>query len=778
MYIFLSFLSGIAVFYVLRFFPFTISLILIPATALLVFRKRYLYALVIVLGFFYAYLRYVPAIDFSALSGRELLIKCSSETSPRELPSGRFANDVKIIAASDADAGGPLKGMEGVVMSIVSDRGLKDRTRYELLVKTWKDMERLDPGAVNENRLYADLEEVGKTEGLRANPFSKWLDGRRAMLNRFFKNNFNADSGAFLSAITTGERTAMGDAMKKRFNSTGLAHLLSISGTHFGLFSIFIFGICRLLIKLMPLRLLRRLTIYLTPSQTAAIFSLPFVLLYLLISGHNIPALRSFIMINIFLLGLIIGRKGFWLNSLLFAGFVICAWDPSALLGVSFQLSFLAVFFIGLFAGRKKNGGKKDRGFISRLTGIFKNTLLLSLSASLGTALLVAYYFHYFSIISPISNFFITPFTGFVLVPVSLISSFVFIFTGYFPFQSLIAFLSGITIEGVRLFASVPYADIKIPSFPLIAVVAFYSGLAVYFLSGRRRSILILPAVSVAVLLAPLLHKNSFSVTYLDVGQGDSAVIETIGHKVIVIDTGSTGKELDSYLRYAGKRTIEALVLSHADDDHSGGASHIIENYPVGEIWDNGLLVYPKGFLDNICRRTLERGDVATIDTMKVTVLHPYRGFYTFADDEAASENNESLVLKITEGKNSFLFTGDAAEEAEADMTHLGNWLKSDVIKVSHHGSRTSSTEDFLQTVSPKIAVISVGRQNHYGHPHAETLERLQGIRVFRTDRDGAVKITDTPSGPEVKTYRDFQFEKVDGFAGELRNIKRLFVRW
>ncbi|MEK6673578.1 MAG: hypothetical protein AABY42_08920, partial [Nitrospirota bacterium] len=125
-----------------------------------------------------------------------------------------------------------------------------------------------------------------------------------------------------------------------------------------------------------------------------------------------------------------------------------------------------------------------------------------------------------------------------------------------------------------------------------------------------------------------------------------------------------------------------------------------------------------------------------------------------------------------------FLFTADAAEEAEEDMLHLGRLLKSDVIKIPHHGSRTSTTEGFLDSVSPDIAVISVGRQNPYGHPHHEIIDRLKGIKVYRTDRDGAVKITETPYGLKVKTFRDFRFEKAHGISGEWRNLKRLFMKW
>jgi competence protein ComEC len=203
-----------------------------------------------------------------------------------------------------------------------------------------------------------------------------------------------------------------------------------------------------------------------------------------------------------------------------------------------------------------------------------------------------------------------------------------------------------------------------------------------------------------------------------------------------------------------------------------------MKKFAVKEVWDNGLLIYPDDFSRKVTHRSLERGDATKAYGLDIKILHPYRGFFTLADSEAAAENNDSLVVKITGRNKSFLFASDIAEEAEEDLVYLGKWLKSDVVKVSHHGSRTSSSEDFLRIADPEIGVISVGRDNSYGHPHGETLERFQGRRVYRTDREGAVKVTETPGGLAVKTYRDFPLKRTGSVGGELRNIKRLFMRW
>src|SRR4030043_14057 len=191
--------------------------------------------------------------------------------------------------------------------------------------------------AETEKVMFRQSLEVNKTDSKRLS-FCTEIQKLRYRLNKYIQANFEKDSSAFISAITTGQRASIDEDLRNAFNKTGLAHILSISGTHFGLFSVFLFGIFRFLMNVFPYRILQRITIFLTHSQTAALLCLPFMLAYLGLSGGSIPAVRSFIMIGLFLLGLLIGRKGLWLNSLFFAAFVLAIWDPKVILDLSFQL--------------------------------------------------------------------------------------------------------------------------------------------------------------------------------------------------------------------------------------------------------------------------------------------------------------------------------------------------------------------------------------------------------------------------------------------------------
>ena len=231
---------------------------------------------------------------------------------------------------------------------------------------------------------------------------------------------------------------------------------------------------------------------------------------------------------------------------------------------------------------------------------------------------------------------------------------------------------------------------------------------------------------------------------FIDVGQGDAILITTSGGNAL-IDTSESGEwdKLNTYLERANIKKIDYLVLTHPDADHIGNADKVIENYDIGKVIMTDYAATTKTFerlLDAIEEKDLEvikpePGDSFVLGALKLTAIAP--------TEKYKDPNEMSIVLKATFGETSVMLTGDAEKESEADL--LTYWkkgdLKCDILKVGHHGSETSTTAKFLEAVDPSIAIISCGEGNKYGHPHKETMDKLEaaGIKIYRTDLHGSI---------------------------------------
>ena len=244
---------------------------------------------------------------------------------------------------------------------------------------------------------------------------------------------------------------------------------------------------------------------------------------------------------------------------------------------------------------------------------------------------------------------------------------------------------------------------------------------------------------------APAEITEDLTVHFLDIGQGDCSLL-TQGDHAMLIDAGDNdqGTKVQSYLEYLGISSLDYLVLTHPDADHIGGADVVIYKF------DCGTILMPEKKADT---RTYD-DVIQAMKSKNYTAVHPEVGdTYAFGESSFTvlspaknyqDSNDCSIVLRLTHGSNTFLFTGDAEEEAEADMLASGMDLSADVLKVGHHGSHSSTSDAFLKAVSPSYAVISCETGNSYGHPHAETLNKLRsaGVQMFRTDEQGTITVT------------------------------------
>ena len=820
----LSFISGIAAFQFFPFFPASIiSLFIVVVISLFLSRRSgrirpVVFIWAALFGFFYSIIRQ-DAIPEIKIPAEDLTIEGTIMDVP-EVSGGKLRFTINKVVIEGDSVYGSVRLV--LIPELYGDNfneslaGPGDRISVVARLR--------EPGTYRNPGVYSyDL----KKEGVVATGYIKQMkviyreggllariSGIRQDLGRVINKSLTAENAAFHNAMITGLTGGISRGMREAFSSTGLAHILSISGTHFGLLAFIFFTVTKSGIKCLPVKYLTRMTLYITPTQIAVGLTLPVLAAYAVLSGLSTPTIRSFIMVSIYMLAVLLGRKDQWLNSLSIGATLILLWNPEALFELSFILSFAAVLSIGyVLENRAQALEHRTQNTEHRLKipeppvsplsreGIkcgtntalekIKTGIFITIAAVAGTAPFVALYFKQFSLISPLTNLVMTPFICFVILPLGFISGFTALIFNMssMPLNGFIDVLTNFALRLIESFSNVPYANVHIHN-PSFAIMAGYF-LSLIFLIKSKWQWRVVPLLLVVgiYLASPFFPEDKLRATFLDAGQGDSSVIELPDGKVMLIDGSTIEPDMGRmviapYLWSKGIGKIDFMVLSHPHPDHYGGLVYVLDHFDVGSIWFNGMIsddarvLFERSALKKVPNKILKRGDVLESDGYRIYILHPYDEFYaSSATEEYSTRNSDSLVLKIESDDASIIFTGDIEQEAEDDILYLGNRLKSDIIKVPHHGGRTSSSEGFINVVGPQIAVISAGRGNPFGHPHEDTLMRYEraGAKVFRTDVNGAVTISRSRNSYQVETYEDSVFKRVRAWRDEVGNLKLLF---
>ncbi|MGR9071782.1 MAG: DNA internalization-related competence protein ComEC/Rec2 [Gammaproteobacteria bacterium] len=528
-----------------------------------------------------------------------------------------------------------------------------------------------------------------------------------------------------IKALTIGDRHDVDRRHWEVFRKTGTVHLMAISGLHIGMIAGAVFF---LVLKLWT----RTGCSGLPPPGAAAVCSMTVAALYAGLAGFSVPTQRALVMLAAASVGILVQRNVRPLNTLVLAMLAVLLADPFALLSSGFWLSFLAVLFIiFVLAGRLKK------------TGFWKGALKIQLATSLGLAPMVLYFFQQVSLISPLANFIAVPVISFWVVPFSLAGVFALpasTSAANVLFQAADGGLK-MLLTVLDWLADLPFSAVVLEQPPLWAMLLATAGC---FLLLAPRGV---PARWLgAVFFLPMLFNpvekiasGAVKMTMLDVGQGLSAVVRTRNH-VLVFDSGpGFGEGFDMgvaavlpFLRSQGVRKVDALLISHGDNDHAGGAHSLLKGIEIEKIYTSAPGLFG-GYPNERCRA----GQQWIWDQVVFRMLSP-------PDQEFEGENDNSCVLKVESDYGSLLLTGDIESTAESRLAEtFARGLNAEILTAPHHGSKTSSTAFFLRQVDPKIILISAGYRNRFGFPHAEVLERFRRANAtwFSTADQGAMTV-------------------------------------
>lgn len=650
----------------------------------------------------------------------------------------------------------------------------------------------------------------------------RYIQDLRERIRKIFISSTQGPGSSILMAMVLGEEGGLTDEIREKFMAAGVTHILSISGSHLGLVAVLSFGLIRWMLFLLPERTYHRVTLYMDPKKIAAILTVVPVTFYAFLAGAQTATMRSLIMILSAISAVIFNREGKLMHSLAAAALVILIINPQALFDISFQLSYISVLAVGYVVLLWSEIRKSETGSIRKLIDSIILLIAISVSTGLATGPIVAFYFNQVSLIGVFSNVIVVPFAGFVVVPLGLSTGVLSLFTNFLPLASINQAASDIFYNIVKLFAGIPYAELRLPApsviflfgyFMLVLSLALFISARLLYISKPleytagmpRRYIIGIIAGGAILIMSFSLHlfaPNHTRVTFIDVGQGDSCLIELSSKKRILIDGGGTydnrfdiGKRvLAPFLWNRGIRQIDLVILSHPHPDHMNGLTYILRSFRVSEIWISGHDMHLPGcaeFMDAAAKSGASIRMVSTMDGMHqiggamLTILHPAPDFRPAGRRPYQRENSRSLVIRADIAGKCFLFTGDI--EADAETAILNSWadISCSVLKVPHHGSRSSSTPAFIAGTSPEIVVISAGARNWYGHPHPDVVAGWEGAgsRVYRTDRDGAVSIRISNGSLTITTWSELILERVqldnnsDWKNIETKNYMRLFRR-
>lgn len=624
------------------------------------------------------------------------------------------------------------------------------------------------------------LENENSIEISETNTFHLITYMQNSILNSLKKFLPKEHLGIVLGMII-GDTSYISEEVKDEFKQSGITHLLAVSGsnvTYIILITKFLFN------KFCGKSFSNFITIFM-------------IILFVFISGASPSVVRAGIMAIILIFSEILARAPNTISTISVTAILILLYNPIIICDVGFILSFGGTIGIVLFNNRLM-AYFNDKLFIILKNKIFKYILemfAVTLSAQIVLTPVMWYYFNTISLIAMITNLLVAPFVGYITILGIAVyfTSLIFI-----PIARILSYATYVLVSFVifisKICASVPYGNILLPTPSLLFLITYYFILYLIFAnldkvtlnreknenpnrisqlynSDRYDLKLIKKMISLLIMIQIIIYvfpKNYIEINMIDVGQGDSMLIKSNNYNILIDGGGSENSDYDvgksvlvPYLLDNTNGTIDVMMISHFHEDHAEGCISVLENLKVGKIFigtqPKTTNLYEK--LLKIAKEkkipviTLARGDCINLGEISFRILSPKKGV-EIADDL----NNNSFVIRMDYYNTSLLLTGDIEKETEENLlkecikknkqTLMGdkdliNLLDVDILKVAHHGSKSSSSFSFLEAVTPKIALISLGIDNKFGHPSEEIIERLKNIncKIYRTDECGEISL-------------------------------------
>jgi competence protein ComEC len=547
-------------------------------------------------------------------------------------------------------------------------------------------------------------------------------------------------------AMVLGDRSGLDDDTAEAFRVAGTYHILAISGAQVALVA----GMLALVLARVG-----------TSPAVPALLVPAALAFYAQLVGGDAPVVRAAVMAGVLVVGRALDLDADLGNLLGLAALALLVHRPSAIADIGFQLSFAATLGILLLTPV----------FVERLPRLplrLELALAASLAAQTAITPLLAFHFNRLAPAALGLNLVAVPLSAVVLVTGALVLVAALLAP---PLASAMGDVAWIAAHGLLVSGEPgrwPLLDVRAPAPGAAAVAVYLAGLV--FLH-RRRLLGSLPFLTLGVVLfvrgPGAVADGRLALTVLDVGQGDCLVMRSPRGRVWLVDAaGGFDDRFDvgeavvgPYLWAQGLRRVEGLVVTHAHPDHIGGVPFLLRSFALGEVWEGVAPRRDRGYaaLDaalkagRASRRTVARGVATEWDGVEMRTAWPDPS----GPPPWATRNDDSVVLYVRYGAVRFLLTGDIEEGAESRLDPA----RAPVLKVPHHGSRSSSGEGFIAAVGPRLAVVSAGYRNRFGHPHPAVVDRLMaaGARLYRTDRDGAVTVSTDGTSIWVKTFRDGQ---------------------